>query len=78
MNFSDLWACSKCGLVYNAPVNNGVCLSVYSMNEPDTRQTFGRPTPCMGTVRPINYKPPAKDERQIDLEDAIDVERTSP
>lgn len=61
MRFNDLYACSKCGLVYAAEVNNGKCRSL-------TGSVLSMDILCNGVVRPINWKPPAKDPKQMDIE----------
>lgn len=63
MKFSDLHACSKCGIVYATLPNNGRCLMIVK-----TMGVYGD-TRCGGEIRSINYKPPVHDERQTDIED---------
>ena len=62
-----LYACRKCGLVYDAPVNNGRCLSVSGTSSLDYRTL----TRCGGDIKPLGWKPLVKDERQLDIEQAI-------
>jgi hypothetical protein len=61
MKFSDLYVCNKCGVVYAEPVDAGFCMIA--------RASMLGTRVCYGTVRRINYKPPSKDERQIDIDE---------
>lgn len=65
MKFSDLYACSKCGVVFVFIPDDGRCrlMREYLVSG------SGLDTVCGGAIRPINYKPPTKDPRQCDIEE---------
>lgn len=73
-----LYSCRKCGLVYDALVNNGYCQAIISVGTGFVGDLAGKAfsVRCGGDIKPLGWKPPEKDERQIDIEQAIGESET--